>query len=747
MNTDSQKSPEFANERVNDEFDLLALLGSLLRGWKTILFFALLGLIIGILYSRYVIPTFQSDALIQIDDQSQSVSGSGLGDNISDLVGAEASKSQAEAELIKSRMVLEPVVNLLHLQINLSDPTVNSIDRILTDNVNAQMNTAEGVSLNTEDGRAQVSQFNVAPAYLDQPFTLMRSDTGFVLSNDFEEFKGTLNQPQQFKGLDGVIQITVENLPANKQPIDITKQSLQITTDAINKNLTVLERGELTGIIQLTLTGSNQQQVSLILREIVLSYVDQNESRGSEETTKTVAFMETQIPVLKGKLEASEALFNDFRKKYGTIDVAREAELLITENSQIDTQLNELNLQKAELTTYYTAEHPLVIQINDQIKVLNDRKNVINGTVAGLPEIQREFLTLSEDVAINRELYLTMLKNYEQLKIVKAGQIGYARVIDFPISTYEPIAPKKNLIIVLALLLGTLLGTLLVLLKSLSKNVVKDPNRLENKIGVPVIATIPRSKALQQLSHNKSASNRLLSYADHNSLSYEAIKSLRTYLMFGALSPSKASAVGAANSTRAKVIVISGESPGVGKSFIVANLAEVFAQLDKKVLVIDADMRLGGLHNVFNIEQESGLADYFTQNENMNTLVNITHPTSIDNLDFIPRGNDPKNPSSLLASDKFGNLMDELVVHYDYIVIDSPPVLAATDAVILSKYADQVLMVTRYNESQEGQLAYAIKQMRKANVEVDGIVLNDMQQGMLSKNSYHYAYAYGNNSK
>ena len=417
---------------------------------------------------------------------------------------------------------------------------------------------------------------------------------------------------------------------------------------------------------------------------------------------------------------------------------------MVTESYQIDAQLNELKLKKAELTTYYTEEHPLVVQINDQLKVLNARKQEIDATVGRLPEIQREFLKLSEDAAINREIYLTMLKNYEQLKIVKAGQIGFARIIDLPISTFNAIAPKKLQIWILALLLGGMLGTMLVLLKNLLRNAVKDPERLESKTGVPVIATIPRSKSLLRLTKNKLAPHRLLAYVDHDSLSYEAIKSLRTSLMFGMPTQGQ-SYTGDKGDTgsRAKVILISGESPGVGKSFIAANLSEVFSQLNKKVLIMDADMRLGELHKIFKIEQTTGLAEYFSQEDN--AITDVVHHTSIDNIDFMPRGHHPHNPSSLLASDKFGALMTQLTANYDYIVIDSPPVLAASDAIVLSQYADQVLMVTRYNESLEGQLAYAIKQMNKANVQVDGIILNDMQQGIMDKYSYHYSYAYGDN--
>ncbi|MGP9596221.1 polysaccharide biosynthesis tyrosine autokinase [Psychrobacter sp. AOP29-E1-4] len=740
MNTDSKNLSNAASKEDNDEIDLMALLFAILRGWKVIVFFAVLGLVIGILYSKYVNPTFKSDALIQIEENSKGVAA--LGADISELIGSEVSKAQAEAELIRSRMILEPVVNLLHLRIRLSDPNIGALDRIKSNSTDTQINKPEGVSLKTEDGEAKISQFNVSQEYLNQSFTLTRSATGFVLTNGFDDFKGQIGKAHLFKGTDGQIQIKVDVLPADGYSVNITKQSLQTTTDQINSALSVVEKGKQTDIIQLSMTGANQQQTSLILKQIVLSYIDQNQSRGSEETTKTISFMETQIPTLKKKLEDSEAVFNDFRKKYGTIDVGKEAELLLTENSQIDAQLNELKLKKADLTTYYTEEHPLVVQINEQLAVLNARKNEIDDTIAGLPEIQREFLQLSADTTINREIYLTLLKNYEQLKIVKAGQIGFARIIDLPISTYKAIAPKKLQIMILAMLLGAMLGTMLVLLKNMLRDVVKDPERLEAKTGIPVIATIPRSPLLTRLGKNKNASNRLLAYVDNNSLSYEAVKSLRTSLMFGMPKEGKAG-------QRARVILITGESPSVGKSFISANLTEVFAQLNKKLLVIDADMRMGELHKMFNMDKNNGLAECLLQRsdatQTSSNLSSFIHPTTIDNIDFMPRGQHPRNPASLLANGSFNHLMAELNLHYDYIVIDSPPVLAASDAMILAQHADKVLMVTRYDDSIEGQLVYAVNQMNKANIKVDGIILTDVQQGIMSKYSYHYSYAYGNN--
>ena len=733
----------------DDEIDLIALLLTLLQGWKTILACALLGLAIGVTYSRYVQPTYKTDALLQIDDKAKGISA--LGANISELVGETTSPAETERELIKSRMVLGPVVDKLHLDLRLSNPEIGALDRIAQSKIPTQISTDQGVLLETKHGNAQISNFEVPLAYLNKPFTLVKTDKGFDLNIEVNEevvtHKGNLGTPSLINTPEGAIKISVNALPSSGHPISLTKLSTPSAIDALSNSLSVTERGKQTGIVQLTLTGNDQKQVSRILSDVVNSYVDQNLARGSEQTTTTIEFMESQIPQLKQKLEQSEEAFNKFREQYGTIDVTKEAEILLEESSKIELQLGELKLKQAELLTYYTAEHPLVIQINDQLAVLNERRQEIKQTVERLPEVQRQFLQLSQDMEINREIYLTMLKNYEQLKIARAGEIGYVRVVDMPINTYQAIAPKKLQIWILALLLGTMLGTLLVFIKSLMRKTVKDPERLEEKTGVPVIATIPRSKTSFNLSRKKDSHRRLLAMVEHDGLSYEGVKSLRTSLMFAMPKTSKVASIfgnmdSAVSAKQGKVIVITGEAPGIGKSFISSNLAETFSQLNRKVLIIDGDMRRGELHKIFTVSQNHGLGDYLTEDKAV--LADYIHPTSFEFIDFMPRGKHPYNPASLLSTDKFANMMIQLVASYDYIIIDTPPVLAVSDAIITAQYADKVLMVTRYDSSIEGQLTYAIKQMQKSNIIVDGIILNDVIQGITDKYSYHYSYSYAN---
>lgn len=760
-------SPASKSKANEDDFNPLYLLGLLLNGWKTILGCALLSLILGITYSRYTYqPIYKTDALVKISDSSKGVSA--LGDNISEFMASDSSPVNDEKMLIKSRLVLEPVVRKLHLDINLSNPELGFVDRIASPQQPTQTSDEEGVSLDTKNGSIEVNNFEVPKPYLNQSFILMPTAEGFNLKlssmPEAVSLDGKLGEVTTFKLPEGPLIIKINRLPTNGQQIAIKKLSIPTAIEALNSALSIKQQEEGTSYIQLVLTGPNQQQITQILDSIVDEYADQNQTLSTKETTTTIEFMESQIPELKKNLEASEESFNEFREQYGTIDVSKEAEILLSEKSRIEGQLSELNLKKAELLTYYTAEHPLVIQINDQLETINDRRNEITQMIEEMPAIQRDFLKLSQDLDINREIYLTMLKNYQQLKIARAGQIGEVRVIDTPISTFDKTASKEPITWVLFILSGVSLGALIILIRSLMYSTIRQADVLESKTGIPVIATIPRSKKIHQLQKGKPSGDNLLSVVDHNSVSYESIKSLRTSLL---LYPSSVNKIKNDNKDRAKIIVITGESPDIGKSFVCANLAESFGQLDKKVLIIDGDMRLGEQHHTFTIDDHTGLADYLSQSKANNRLVTkdttysnksnletiptaeslttYVHRTGFDNIDLMPRGNKPSNPTSLLSSASYEQLIITLSNYYDYILIDTPPILAASDAALIAQFADQVIVVSRYNQSLEGQLINAINQLSKAQVKVDGIVINDMTSSIMSKysDSYNYTYDHG----
>jgi tyrosine-protein kinase Etk/Wzc len=367
--------------------------------------------------------------------------------------------------------------------------------------------------------------------------------------------------------------------------------------------------------------------------------------------------------------------------------------------------------------------------MNAQLGAINKKIAELNGTLKQLPDLQRRYLQLYREVEVKQQLYTALLNSYQQLRIAKAGEIGNVRVVDTAVLPIEPIKPKKLQILILAIFLGGFLGTLLALLRNMMRSGIKDSNQIENELDLPVYATVPRSpiqesriKLLKKKKHIP-----ILAIKNSDDIAIESLRSMRTAIHF-ALSKAKNN-----------IIMISGPAPEVGKSFISTNLATILAQSNKRVLLVDGDMRRGYLHKYFNQDNQSGLAEYLNGQQ---SLEGIIKSTEVPHLDVITRGKSPVNPSELLSSAKFSELLDQVSPLYDHIIIDTPPVLAVTDSIIISQYAGVNLVIARYAKSQMKELELTVNRFEQVNVKVNGFILNDIQRGS-GGYGYGYNYTYG----
>lgn len=717
------------NQKVNDdEIDLRALIAVLLNHWKLILSMLLLGLLGGLYYAQSATPIYKTNSLIQVDKKSSGVSA--LGEDVAGLLNAQDGSAQTEVEIINSRMILWPVINQLHLDLNVNQVKDSFLDKLLTKKSVLVSHTDNGVG-NLKVG-LWIAEFNVPLAYQNKNFVLTAIDSqNFkLISPDGAEFTGKVATASRFKTSAGNIDIQVTSL-APGYSYNLSKLTPAKAIENLRANLAVAEKGKQTGILDASLTGANQDEITNTLTRIVKMYETQNLDKSSAETTKTLAFMQEQLPKLKAKLAEAEAQFNKFREQNATVDIDKEAELAVTQRATIETNLRELELKRAELSERYTDEYPVLKQLNMQIQELKDKEEALKQNITRIPEVQRQFLELSSDVKISNEIYLNMLKNYEQLQIVKSGQLGNVRIIDLPINTYEPIAPKKAQIVLIATLLGLLLGIGLAFLKSLLFAGVKNLEELENNTDIPVIGVIPHSPRLTRLLKSKSTKIPLVEQIEPEGIVSEGFKSIRTHLLFNA------------KKTDGNTLLITSAGPGVGKSFIAANLAVAMAMTGKRVLLIDADTRLGHLHDRFNLPNINGLVDYLVDDtiDAANSSYMI-QTTLYENLHFIPRGKGHSHASELLLGRKMKALLNFYCQFYDYIIIDTSPVLGTSDAQSLGQLVDSVLFVARYDVSTVRQVNYAIERLNKSNVNVEGIIFNDAKQSLIGAYNYHYGYDY-----
>ena len=718
------------NSQTEDTIDLKELFFSLIAQWKLIALCMILSLICALLYLRTTPDTYAVDALVQVED-SKGASAALLGD-LSSMM-EQKSPAQAEIEILKSRLVLGTVIDRLHLDLKISATDDSFWNRLSKRHQYDVVYSQQSVRFKDNQKSFDIREFDIPSAFKDKALLLSFKQGNYSLidsATDQVVFSAPLNQSSTLQSEYGLWKVAIYSQDQFDRRYMLQKQTLPAAMQSLLGNYSVAEKGKLTGVLGLNYQGHDKQHITQVLNAVLVAYNQQNIERRSAETAQTLGFLEAQLPKLKQQLDVAEREFNRFREKYNTVDVTKESELYLTQSVALETQKSELEQRVAEASAKYTAEHPVMQQMQAQVAAINKRIAALNGTLKRLPELQRQYLQLFREIEVKQQLYTGLLNSYQQLQISKAGEIGNVRIIDTAVEPIKPIAPKKLQILVLALFLGAFLGTLLALLRNMLRSGIKDSSQIENELDLPVYATVPRStiqeSRVQLLKKKKNIP--ILAVKNSDDIAIESLRSMRTAIHF------------ALSSAKNNIIMISGPAPELGKSFISINLATILAQSQKRVLLIDADLRRGYMHKYFNYDAQPGLAEYLNGQQ---PLENIVRSTEVENLSIMSRGKSPSNPSELLGTAKFAEMLQDLSSQYDHILIDTPPVLAVTDGIIISQYAGVNLVIARYAKTQMKELELTINRFEQAGVKVNGFILNDIQREAGGYGyGYNYAYAY-----
>ncbi|PJI34504.1 polysaccharide biosynthesis tyrosine autokinase [Acinetobacter pseudolwoffii] len=714
---------------TEDTIDLKELFFSLIAQWKLIALCVILSLICALLYLRITPDTYSVDAMVQVED-SKGTSAALLGD-LSGMI-EQKSPAQAEIEILKSRLVLGEVINHLNLNIRVSGTEDSFWNRLMAKHEYDTTYSEKSVLFQDNRNSFDIRQFDIPQYFQDKNLILSFAEGKYSLTDEETEqvvFTAPLNQLSQSSSKFGLWKVAVYSQDHFDATYNIQKQSLPAAMQSLTSNYSVAEKGKMSGVLGLNYQGEDTQHITQVLNAILAAYSQQNIERRSAETAQTLEFLENQLPELKQQLDVAEREFNRFRQQANTVDVTKESELYLTQSITLETQKIQLEQQVAEASSKYMDEHPMMQQMNAQLAAINKKIAELDGTLKRLPELQRQYLQLFREVEVKQQLYTGLLNSYQQLRIAKAGEIGNVRIVDTAVEPIQPIKPKKLIVLILSLFVGGFIGVLLALLKNMMRSGIKDAAQIENELDLPVYATVPRS-LIQESRINllkKKKNIPILAVKDSGDIAIESLRSMRTAIHFALMNASN------------NVIALSGPAPEIGKSFITVNLATILAQGGKRVLVIDGDMRRGYLHKYFNAEQSSGLAELLNH---QNSYEDVVQNSTVENLFFVTRGKSPVNPSELLSTDKFKAFLDQASAHFDHILIDTPPVLAVTDGIIIAQYAGVNLLVARHAQTQIKELEITVNRFEQANVKVNGVILNDVQKGAAGSYGYNYAYAY-----
>ena len=721
----------------SDEIDIGQLIGLLIDRWLMIASCTLACLVAGLFYALSATTVFQADALVQVEEEQKGLDVAAmLGGDLS----ASGSSTKAEIEIIQSRLVLGEVVSRTRSDIVVSADRMPVIGRLLTNLGFETGPLGMDFGYNWATDSLTVTRFEVPSYALNVPHTLQLMDDGsFTLDREGERvLTGRIGQQATDRAND--YRVFVQSRTGKSAgSFTITVLDSLTAIEDLRERLSVSERGKDTGILSVTLDSTSRREASETLQEIVQIFLKQNVERLSEEAEKQIAFLEKQIPNVRGELEVSENRLNEYRAKNDSVDLTFETQSLLSQMVTIENQLTELEFAEAELSQQFTKSHPRYEALLTKRARLNEEKAKLERQVGQLPETQQEVLKLTRDAQVNQEIFVALLNSRQEMNLVKAGTVGNIRILDTAATQPEPIKPRKALIVLLATLLGGVIGVGWVLVARALHNGIENPDQLED-MGLPAYATIPLAKAglrdrakkyglVKGPTSQQMRRRDLVSIHEPADPVVEAIRGLRTSLHFGLLeSPNNR-------------ILITGPSPGVGKSFVAANLAVTIAQGGQRVLLIDTDLRKGRLHKIFDL-QKPGLTEVLGQKLSIDRATQ-TIPT-VKSLDVLTRGETPPNPSELLMTTQLSDVLGWASDHYDTVIVDSPPVLAVTDAVIVGQLCGFALIIARFSDTAHKEVLIASNRLRQNGVNVRGSILNAVEKRAANYYGYggYYNYDY-----
>lgn len=693
---------------------------------------ALAVFLLGAAYAFLAKPVYEANMLIHVEESSPQERRNILGE-MGAMFDVKTPPS-AETELVQSRMVVSGAIDNLRLYIDAQPKYFPIIGKSIADN-------SKNVSTPGIFGyggyvwgkeKIDVSTFNVPDALLNRTFVVTAEEGDRFRIYEEESnitINGAVGKPINVETAQGPIEVKIDQLVANPgAQFSLNRASRLALIESVQKSMVVTEEGMQSGILSVRLKGGNPQTVYNVLNEIGKQYIAQNASRKTEEANRSLAFLNKQMPALKQQLEESEARYNQFRNKNGTIDLGEEARLTLQQSAAAKTRKIELEQRKIELLSRYTENHPVVIGIDSQLREINREIRAGADQIKTLPNLEQEVVRLSREVKVNTDLYTALANTAQQLRLITVAKMSNVRLVDAPMLPESPVSPNRPKIIAIALLLGLFLGMIVAFVKKSLHAGIDEPEEVEKMLGVPVYATIPHSKMQKELFDQvsrKSPKLPLLAKISSMDVAVEALRNFRTALQFS-MSHSKNN-----------IVLITGPTAGMGKSFVSANLAAVMASSGKKVLLIDADFRNGHLHRYFDIGRQDGLSDAISGNKRLEQII---HRDVTENVDFIATGTLPSNPAEVLMQQNLGTLLESLSSLYDVVLIDGAPLLAVSDTINIGVHAGAIYLLTRAGVTTPGEIAESIKRLSQAGLAAKGVVFNDLE---LRPGRYGYGYKYG----
>jgi capsular exopolysaccharide synthesis family protein len=664
-----------------------------------------------VIYLIYATPIYEASATLKIEPQSQG--------SITDLFSSQITSSRpdisTEVELIKSRSNIETVVDELNLvsYFKNTNPEITKNDVISIVSKMISISPVKDtkivkISVQSPDPILATSIANkLAQVYNELLKSLSKNE--YTVKRQFiesqipkleSELKEAEDNLRKFKEENNVFVLDEEaknilslmlNYDSQINSYLLQKQENKATIEALNEMLKKVDEKIVSSETITTNPIVNQLKSQLVEYRIELAGL-----------SNTYSENDPKIVELKQKISETEKILKD-----------EVAKIVTSQVQSINPAYQELYTQLIE--SQYKAE--VYDSIIESLKILRD---TYQKKMSKLPLLEQKLLELERDIKVKESLYTLLLEKLEETKIAEAGVIGTANIIDKAIVPEKPVKPNKKLTLAIGGVLGIFLGILLVFVVEYADKSIKDEEEVKRIArGSVILGRVPRFELKKGQDKPE-----LIVLNSPTSPQAESIKLVATNINYS-ITPEP------------KVIEITSPGPSEGKTLTAANLAISYAQNGIKTLLLDLDMRKPRVEKVLGLERFNiGIVNHILKDVPVERIIQ----NYMENLDVIPVGPIPPNPSSLLTSKKFVDLFNKLKEQYEKIIIDLPPVLSAADALIISKYTDGLVLVVRAGGTLKHSLKIALENIKTSSANLLGLVINDINEK--SSNYYYYYYYY-----
>jgi len=752
---------------VLEDFNLHNLIQIIKSSLIWCLLFLVISIAAALFYLKHTPPTYSSDSTLMYTTQKQTQI---LG--VQDLLSEDKLEVDKEIKLIKSELILSNTLDSADLVVEYyTKGKIGKTEYYKNNPFTLVFNNYANSIINKE---LLINFIN------DNQYTI-----SFVDGQDNVVLKGTVGQELKSSYFNLVLTINNENFRFTDYTfLSYLRSYHSIITD-ISKRLVVTPLDRSSKTINISLEDTNPLRAKKIVEDIVNYFIEYDAVKKAESIDQTIQFLDEQIVEFGTQFAFVQDSMKEFRIESGFIEPTSQIQKNILEIEKLkETLLNiELNASSFNWLLNYlrnnndfsnltglilsdethsfqsaineisslqskrnqkllnvTPDHPDILLINREIESvknnllsqiemaqariyeekaeINKEIDAIYGNLFLLPDKETEFLKVKQENDLRQKFYFDLVEKKNLYLISKAGILSDYIILKPASFSSKSIAPNVNLIKMLGVAFGLFLGLVLIAIRFLLYRKITEIKEIEENTNSKFIGVIPKHAVELEES-------RVVTVNKPKSIISESFRAIRSNLEF----------INAEEGP--KVITTTSTVPGEGKTFVGVNLAAIYSLLDKKVIILDFDLRKPRIQNVFNIDNQKGVSTIII---GKSTISECIYNSGIKNLDVITSGPIPPNPSELIASKERKQLIEELKKEYDYIFIDTPPVGLVTDALDLLKLADYPIYVVRAEYSEREFLENINKLIFDNGISKLSCVLNDYGK---TKSGYYGAYGYG----